>query len=287
MRWVTLNSNRLMQAEKSHLLGTTPTPLAIALEHTDGETLRPIVLPAQNVSQTIPVGLLDAAEFRQLDFWQTVLPLVPDVGSALLARYNQAHSEIPAEVLLTAGGQKVNYRTLADWRELGQLPAEVLDLVALFDFPLNILRLWTRFEQSEQTAWLRYWRQLPFRKNYIRDIIQDFYDLSRERRAGVLDDIEALLKRSPDNKAAVAAEVHELVKRQRAPQVYEIKQQILRLRRKLDLVRGMQLDIPEDLEEHRLVLHLQFDSLRTLETQLDRLQSSLFRRQIGEIFEML
>lgn len=243
---------------------------------------------AEDAPDPLPFGVYAAEDLRDRETWKTLLALGP-VHRCELAAYQARFSEdIPEETLLEALGQKPTFKTLADWREWAQLDELSQKLARRYDPPLGALRLWNRLPDSERRVWLDIWTERVFRKNLIRDIIIDYYDLVPQER-------EEVLGRAADFAAGwngksapfPADEIRDMVRARRMPAFMDLRRKVYHLKKNLGLSRGVQLDIPEDLEDPRLTLRVDFESVEELDRQLEQLQSDDFQRGLARILQTL
>ncbi|MBI3395960.1 MAG: hypothetical protein HY042_09005, partial [Spirochaetia bacterium] len=169
----------------------------------------------------------------------------PDKGPfplGILARYNRAHPEIPAETLLGVLGMKTHFKNVADWKEMGALDEDVSAFGRDFDFAIDVLRLFQRLTLEERNAWISIWRARGVRRNLIRDIILDYYDLTPALRAQVLVDCAAFAENWAARSGVFPAEeLRDMVRSRRFPMVTKAKQELHTLQAALQFPRGTTL----------------------------------------------
>lgn len=245
---------------------------------------------AAGVGTEFPCGVYTFGELSQPAAWQALLKICP-AHRIDLATYQASHPEFPAETVLQASGGKPNFKSLADWRELGALDERSQILGRAFDLPLNVLRLWARLDSGHRETWQNLFETHPFNKNYIRDIVLDLYDLSPAQRTAALTAAQEHAKRwtarEIRSRAYPANEVRDLVRELRSPAAETLRRRLLQLRRDLGLPKHMQLDWPVDLEQKRLIIQMDFSALSELEDLLSKTGEPGFQAGIQQILDEL
>ncbi len=272
---------------------STEHTLVFALEDASGRLhalLDPGIQPDSDGETSIPCGVYTLAELSRPEAWRAILQHYP-AHRVDLAAYQATHPEFPPEALLLASGGKQNFKSLSDWRELGALDAQARELGRLFDLPLNVLRLWARLADADRDGWHLLFREHPFSKNYIRDIVLDLYDLDAAKRGQALelarDHARRWLARETRSRAYPAGEVRDLVRELRSPAIETLRRKLIQLRREMGLPKGMQLEWPVDLEQRRLSLRLDFESMDDLERLLASTGEADFQAGARKILDEL
>jgi hypothetical protein len=96
---------------------------------------------------------------------------------------------MPGSELCALMGIKADYRGLADAQDARHLDEASVHLAETYDLPLHVVRLFSRISQREKLLSLLQERSV--RKNLIREIVQDLYDLQEDKRAAVIEEMMA------------------------------------------------------------------------------------------------
>ncbi len=243
--------------------------------------------PPPNGKTETPVLAFSREELKTPGAWAELLRLFP-AHRLELAAYSALHPEIPPEALLEALGLKAHYRSLADWKEAGQLSASTIEFGCLHDFNVDVLRLWDRFSESDRAAWNELFLARNFKKNLVRDIVLDLYDLAPEERsrmiAEALDFSAGWRARSGH---FPAEEIRDQVRALRSPRIEQLKKEIYSMKKQLRLPPGVRLSIPPDLEAKRLEIHFEFSDVEELGAKLDQIRGDESLERIRSILEKL
>lgn len=214
-----------------------------------------------------PVYIAQARALSDPAFWRAVLKQHPrhPVDLAAFA----AREKIAPEIFLEALELRSDYRTRDEWAQMGSLQEDTRALARRYDFPFALLRLWDRLGEAQRAAWREIFEERRIKKNLIREIIVDVYDLPEADRAEVL---RACLDYSAAWQARSggfpAEDLRDLVRAKRHPRLEQNRAALAAVKKELGLPRGARLQLPPDLESTRLRLELEFDSIDLLERQL-------------------
>lgn len=256
----------------------------IALVH-GGEPFRLAGPPA--ASDGLPVLELELLDLRRAETWRDILRYYP-LYRGDLARWQHRHPEVSPETLLEALGVSATFKTVSEWREWSELDELSVGLGRQHDLPLPVLRLWNRLGEELRRGWLAVWDLRNFKRNLIRDIILDFYELAPDARAATLAEARRFAETWNQRSAAFPQdEVRDLVRARRAPAIAELRREIYKIKRELGLRRGVQLDSAEDLEDARLTLRIEFESVAQLDELLRACQDEKFRAGLERIIGLL
>ena len=233
-----------------------------------------------------PVCILDESDTSQASAWKLLLSFAP-VHPARLAVFLKAHFPlIPEPEVCEILGLKADYRGLADCREMQKLDPVSVKLAEAFDFPVHVLRLFSRLEAREELLLL--FQERNVRKNIIREIIQDLYDLPSEKRnlasARMLEFSQGWQARSA---VFPAEDLRDLVRMIRYPRSEELRRSIRTAVSRMNLPQGVQLEVPPDLENGKPRVSLEFSSRSDLTRLAEILTGSEFQAQAGVILDAL
>ncbi len=289
MHWQLIDSAQYDSLLRERLLPWAAPDRRIAYAVQDGSNLQ-LLTPLAETSDRSPLGVFTQDELQNLPAWRELLRFAPP-HRVDLAAYLDDHPDYPVEIVFEAfTGRRPNFKTLAEFKEHADLDELSRELARKFDAPLNVLRLWNRLAPEERKAWLHLFTRRSLNRNFIRDIVLDYYDLDTEQRSRALAEARRMSEhwdQRPKSRSFPAHEVRDLVRRLRSPEIERLRKELLQLRRDLGLLKNMQLDLPDDLEQTRLTLRLVFDDVAELEGHLEKLSSPNFREGLQRIFDAL
>lgn len=243
--------------------------------------------PPPGGNSEYPVLAFSADEFKTAEAWRELLRLFP-AHRLEVALYSAAHPDIPPEALLEALGLKTHYRSLADWKEAGHLSRAAVEFGRLYDFNVDVLRLWDRLSAEDRDGWSELFLARNFKKNLVRDIILDLYDLSAEERKRLrIDAVDFSNGWRARSDHFPSEDIRDKVRAARSPRIDQVKKEIYGLKKQLGLPAGVRLEIPSDLEAKRLEIHLEFSDVQELKEKLDQIRSPESVERIGRILEKL
>ena len=276
MRWELMQADVFQDFDRARELPPAPdqkraSPVLFAVQADAGITPGWIAGPGEQSGPgepVQPVAIASLADLETPDFWATVLRHHPR-HPADLARYAHEHGPAP-EVFLAALGLRSDYRTRDEWQGMGELDADTRDLARRYDFPFAVLRLWDRVNGDERRRWRMLFEERILKKNFIREIITDLYDLAPEQREQVLRAAEEFSAAWQARSGTFPGDrLRDIVRATRYPRLEENRRAVDEARSDLGaLPRGVKLQLPPDLESTRLKLELEFDSAARLEEQL-------------------
>ncbi len=262
---------------------TDTGPLLLLLH--GGEPFR-LAGPAA-ASEGAPALELELADLRQAETWRNLFRYYA-LYRGDLARWQHRHPEVAPETLLEALGVSATFKSVSEWREWSELDELSLALGRQHDLPLPALRLWNRLADDLRRGWLGIWELRNFKRNLIRDIILDFYELAAEAQNETLAEARRFAETWQQRSAVFPQdEVRDLVRARRAPAVAQLRREIYKIKRELGLRRGVQLDSAEDLEDARLTLRIEFESVAQLDELLRACQDEKFRAGLDRIIALL
>ncbi|MBX7058174.1 MAG: hypothetical protein K1X75_08910 [Leptospirales bacterium] len=207
----------------------------------------------------------DLASDRSLKILMRLFPL----HKGQLARWLGQFAEASPQAALNALGQSLNYKNLEEWQGWAKLAEDCLQLAVDFDPPFPILRLWERLPELERNRWSNLFRKRSIRRNLVRDLMLDLVELDEARRQEAWQSAEAEDRGFSGKSQSFPAElIRDTVRSLRRPAYSALKSEVYRLKRALGLPRGVQLEIPEDLEDLRLELRIEFESVAELSGRL-------------------
>ena len=230
-----------------------------------------------------PVLMLNLSELSDPALWSFLLRFV-DRNIPALARFTES-LEIEPDGLIRALGWKAHYRSRDEWKQWASLSEASEQLYLLYDFPLNVLRLWDRIDDASRSQWMDLWKARGFKKNLVKEIIQYYHDLSPQQRQQALQDA---LEFSANWKARSgifpAEQIRDQLYRQRYPEISGLQEQVFQLQKALPGHKKLSYIIPDHLEAGHLDIRLRIESEEDLQ---ELFQLVLEANRGGKIQELL
>ncbi len=256
-----------------------------AVEETDGAVW--LVRPAGDEERMLCVCYLSPDDLAESETWERLIKTA-DIALVDLARFSRNHPQIAPGIFLRAAGLSADYKNISEWRELGEFDDLTVELARQFDFPVSVLRLFNRLDKEQRRTWYDLWTVHNFKKNIIKEIIIDIYDLSENDRSEALSASLAIGEKYQAKSGVFPWEdVRSLVRRIRRPAIEETLQKIKDVKKKLNLPPGVSLELPPDLETRKIVLKLEFSAPDRLRSQIQSMSSPETLVLIANIMELI
>lgn len=235
-----------------------------------------------------PVALLSESDFDSTEVWQLILSLYK-VSMIEAARWwKQYYSKLSPGGLMQAFGLAEHHRSVSDWREMSELGEASIELHRKHDLPLNILRLWNRLSTDEKKILNHIFELRKIKKNLIREIIIDYYDLSVEARKICLQECTDFAQNwQAKSSVFPAQELRDMVHRSRYPQYEVLRKELFALRKELSLPKGIQLELPADLESGYLQLKAELRKPADVSVLAELLSDQNRQKKIIEIIQKI
>jgi len=228
----------------------------------------------------------DRSDFAAPEAWAALLTVYP-LHRLDLAHYSRQHPDLPPGPMLLALGLRKNYQSLAEWEEAGQISATSRALGREHDLPLATLRLYNRWEESEQQNWDNLWKRRKVKKNLIREIIHDFHDLDGQKRTSCFAAILAFEESWVARSAPFPSEtLRDMVRAHRFPELMAQSRLIREKLRELRLPPEIQIPLPADLEASQLEIRIAFTSEREFHDLMKHLGPDQ-TQELEKILELL
>lgn len=236
----------------------------------------------------LPAAMMECEDFADPAVWELILSLYRMSIVDAARWWRSHHADRTPAGLMQAFGLAEHHRSLADWKEMSELGASAAEMNRRYDLPLNTLRLWNRFHEQEQKAWLHIFELRRIKKNLIREIITDYYDLNPEARKLCLQECTDFAENWQARSSVFPAqELRDLVHRRRYPQYAALRQELFGLRRELQLPKNVAVELPADLESGYVQLRVDLrkpDDVKALATLLsDEKRQALLEEIIRKI----
>lgn len=284
MKWELFTKEDFLKTDSSFLLATTEAFPCIVIQ--DGEKILPIIEPCTS-ENTIPALVLTPSEFVEAPIWRKILQY-HNIHSLDLAIYSRQHPQIPIEALMEALDLKITYQTREHWQEMSLFAKITRILGKSYGFKINTLRLFDRLENAEQSLWMEIWQKRNIKKNLIRDIIADYYDLSPSAKKKALEmAMEFEEGWGQTSSVFPAFQLRDIVRQLRFPEVTNTRNQVDSVSKKMKFPKQMNLDIPDDFENSNLQLRIQFSSIDELNHCIQHLQKGDVEEGMKNLIELM
>lgn len=228
-----------------------------------------------------PACLLEPADLDQAETWQMVRRFADVHPLRLLSAVLKFHPDLSDSLAAEILGLKSDYRGRADALDARRFSEAAVRLAELFDPPVHILRLFDRLGQKEDL--LEIFVRLNIKRNLVREIIQDFYDLPDTERYAALED----MKQAAAEGAISGEDLRGLVRLIRFPRSEELRRQVRVCVSRMELPPGVRIEIPADLENGGPLLALEIKQANDAGRISELLRSQPFQERLGEIFQIL
>lgn len=245
MQWEILSLDDLKAFSQANLLPRQNHSFPVFADETGLLTLPP-------PKEKIPVIFFSSRE--ELQVWELLVRWHPQ-SKTDLARYGKYRHFEPS-AFMEALGYRVNYRSLDEWKESSDFSDITASLDHMYDLPVSMLRLCNRLSVEELMYWIDVFTIHKCKKNYIIEIIKNYYDIAppqrqllRERFIELEKDI--LHKSEPFPWQTFMEYAREV----RFPELYAEKKKLDVIRQKIE-TKFLHVTIPEDLESGFIELKL-------------------------------
>lgn len=223
------------------------------------------------------------------EFWEFV-SLFFHINIIKIAKWwNQNFFSLDPKGFFLSRNWSDNYKTRNDWEEWKNLEKNSEILYELYDFPLQILRLWDRFSEEIQTIWLKILEIVFFKKNLMREIIIDLYDLPYEKQIKISKESLNYIKRLKEkNSITIETQetIRENIKKERYPLTYNSKKESYLLKKRIESMinlKNFEVHLPEDLESKPIELKIYLFKEKDLEAFLEKLSETIIKKNLKEL----
>ncbi|EHQ06934.1 hypothetical protein [Leptonema illini] len=234
----------------------------------------------------LPAAIISADEFGHSAVWRLILSLYKTSIVDAARWWRLHHNERPPVGIMQAFGLAEHHRSLADWKEMSELEASAAELNRRYDLPLNTLRLWNRLGDDEQKGWLHIFELRQVKKNLIREIVMDYYDLDAEGRRLCLEECTVFAENWQARSSVFPSqELRDLVHRRRYPQYAAMRQDLFALKKELNTPKNIAVELPADLESGYVQLRIELrrpDDVKALSAFLSDAKRQALLEQIIE-----
>ncbi|HBS05977.1 MAG TPA: hypothetical protein DEA96_13500 [Leptospiraceae bacterium] len=233
-----------------------------------------------------PVLILETEDLEQAPVWAYLLRFI-ERNIPALARFTEARDMIP-DGLIQALGWKAHYRSRDEWKQWAALSAASEELYMLYEFPLNVLRLWDRVDPSSRGQWMELWLGRGFKKNLVKEIIQYYHDLAPEQQEEAL---KQALEFSGNWKARSgsfpAEQIRDQLYRHRYPEISGLQEKVFKLQKNLPGHKKLTYLIPDHLEAGYLDLRLRIEADADVEELFELLREATRDGRLREVLNLI
>lgn len=245
-----------------------------------------LTLPPE-LEADFPVGIVTDRDFDDRDFWRLVIRLTEPMHIDL-AHYWHSHQNISCQNIMMAMNLTVNYKSIEEWKELGTLGRQATNLAKKTNLPLSVLRLFNRFNEDECEDMIKIFDLTNMKKNYMREFIQSYYDLDRDRRKEFLSDAMMLIPSGEEKTSKDSSErILEEMRKVRYPALSKYREKLKQAKNQISLPRGLRMEVAEDFESREIRFEFAIRSPDEIDSICKKLNSN---RNIGAfqtIFKLL
>jgi hypothetical protein len=177
---------------------------------------------------------------------------------------------------------------VAEWKEMGELGENATKLYNACEFPVNILRLWERFDSEQCEAWMNLFQKHSIKKNLIREIILYLYDLGPEDQISSLRYAEKYSENWKNTKSPFPSEeIRDYIKQKRLPHTEHIQRELTKLKNKLSLCSHTHIQLPADLESETLRIDISVKNYSDLLAAAKELSDQKRKEILENMFQVL
>lgn len=238
-------------------------------------------------ADVFPVLIMTKEELNSVETWQTILRLT-GIHKVTLARWQALTGIVPIETLMKASGINPHFKNQAEWKEMAKFSDRTEEFALTYDFPVNILRLFERLTEEQCLAWTDIFERRNFKKNIIREILVDFYDIPDDQKETALETAQEF-ERNWKARSGVfpQEEIRAIIRRVRYPSLMSFLTTLKEAQKQFPTKNGIQLKLPESFESDQIKIELSFKKPEDLDNQIQVLQSNEAKSSIKDITELL
>ncbi|MCB1172194.1 MAG: hypothetical protein KDK39_01455 [Leptospiraceae bacterium] len=294
MKWSLLDRITLQQTlvgtPVEHRLGPVEQAPYVMLRDSDQNETFLLLYPCQSgppdtgawpVLECSPADLLDRELWRQIQAWHKL-------NLWDLARFCLGQKRYAVADLMQAMGHQPNYKKIEEWQDYARLDQESCEFAGRYQFTIHTLRLWNRLERAQRESWRQIFTGRQIKKNLVREMIHDYYDLDSSTRQEALAAAHEFSLGWGDSKAVFPADqLRDLVRSFRSREYMQQLTLAANAKRALQLPRHIQLDLPADLELHAMELRIRFQSSAQLQESLTFLNQADWQDRLRALLQLL
>jgi hypothetical protein len=233
---------------------------------------------------------IETTDLENKLFWEFIFDFYKKNYIILSKWWHQFHLFDNLEYLFEALGWSYNYKTKNEWEECSKFKKNSIILLNIYPYPISIIRLWDRILEEIQNIWLEILSIFPIKKNLLREIIQDLYDLDYENQKDISLKAMELAKKYQDKKLPIFPyeEIKDLIKSVRYPESYIRKKESYKLKKKLEQylqIKNLDIILPEDLESESIEFKILLRNKKELEIFMNKISEPKSRDLIVELIE--
>ncbi len=234
--------------------------------------------------------IIEKKDFETNLFWDFINYFYKINIIKLAKWWNKNHLFENLENLFLIFGWSYNYKTKSEWEEWCKFQKNSEILLDFYDFSIQTIRLWDRFSEENQNIWLEILKIFRIKKNYMKEIIHDLYDLTYEEQKSLSLNALELAKKYQVQKMNLFPqdEIRELIKSVRYKLSYERKKESYKLKKKIEHslnLKNLDINLPEDLESEPIELKIYLKNKNDLLLFLEKIQDSKSKQLMLELLD--
>ncbi len=281
MNWELMETESLPKKKELFFFWVKNCPFGIVLKKDHDTEL--LIQP--DTDSTTGLAVIPFEEFNTTRFWKFVIQLTAP-HRIHLAAYSKRDGAPSLNVLLESLGISINYKTREEFIELGSLSEETMELGIQYDFNISVLRLFNRFTQEHKDAMISIINTVHMKKNYTREMIMFFYNLSGERKSEFINKSRILLDK-PEYSGTESDEIIESLRYIRNPTIQNYRTRLSEIRNALKLSPGTRLQVVDDFESQPPEIIIPFNSLKNLNDSLEKLKNENNQRILKQLLDLM
>ena len=269
------------------------TQTALSVDTSD-ELIRPAFLLKTETlqllcgnSNTITV-VIDEADFEKTEVWRLIRSLY-SISVVTAARWWRQHHQHRSPLgIMQSFGLADHHKSHSDWNEMSTLSDSSAYMSQTYDLPLNTLRLWSRLSPDQQSTWKHIFALRQVKKNLIREIITDFYDLDEATKTECLNEALEIAENWQGRSSVFPAhELRDFVHRRRYPRLTTLAQELYQIRKELNAPKNISIELPADLESGYTQIRADLRNPADIQSLLDFLSDEKRQKQLTEIINKI
>ncbi len=233
--------------------------------------------------------IIEKEDLSKKEFWDFI-NMFYYINIIKLAKWwNQFFKEIDPSGFFLSKNWSDNYKTRNDWEEWRSFSTQSEILYELYEFPIQIIRVWNRFNNEVQNIWLKILTILNIKKNLLKEIFMDLYDLSLEKQLEISKTLyEYVEKQKKENSLTIQTQetIRDHIKQLRYPLYFQRKKESYYFKKKLESfinLKNLEISIPEDLESKPIELKFLIYNQNDLQNLIEKISKEEIKQKFKEL----
>ncbi len=220
---------------------------------------------------------IEKNELESVDFWNFIKTFYKFNIIKIAKWWDNFSPDVNTYGFFLSMGWSMNYKTINEWKEWKSFNENSILLLDLYEFPISVIRIWDRFPLDIQKKWLEILSIYNIKRNVLKEIIIDLYDLSYNEQEHISSTCLKMAKDflQKDQSIFPQDEMKEIIKQKRFPMSYQKKKESYFYKKKLENLidfKNLKIDIPDDLESDPVVFQIYFRNVEDFEILLSKIK---------------